>query len=287
MRSRLRDRLTRSFAARRSAVATTVALVAVLAACGGSSASPATKIVSAAEATRAQHTLQVAVTVTGTSPGTPMLTAHGSGAFDLTTNEGQLALTVAGVAQLAGLGRIQTVLSGPIVYANLGRLVPGGRPWVKIDVRALPQLPGFDLTPLKQLQSAEPFTVLDGLEGAGQPLTVLGPDTVNGVATTHYRTQVDLERAATRFSGTEAAALRTIAGNLTSPTFPADVWIDARGLVRQASYTATAKAINPGAAPVQFSAMFDFTGFGQPVSVQVPAAGQTVDLAALFSQLGS
>ena len=120
-----------------------------------------------------------------------------------------------------------------VLYLRLGLLssqLPGGEPWVKLDVSKLGQAAGVDLEQLLSGSQLQPSDVLSLLTSNGTKIRKLGPATVDGTATTHYRVTVDLA-GALKATGVASPLLAATAAKL--PKLPADVWIDNAGLVRR------------------------------------------------------
>jgi hypothetical protein len=189
------------------------------------------------------------------------------GAFTTKTKLGSRAFTV---RQIADKQRLY--LRSPIFAGKL----PGGKSWLKIDVAEAARVPGLDLDALGVSgPSQDPVQGLDYLQGAGTAKR-LGTAKVNGVATTHYRVQVDLERAAKRSAkGTAKRSLDRLISSLGGPTMlPIDVWIDGDNLIRrqQVKYSATSAGARSA-----FDITTDYTGYGTTLDAKPPADGDTFD----------
>jgi hypothetical protein len=190
------------------------------------------------------------------------------GAFTTKTKIGAQAFTVRQIAD----GQM-VYLRSP-VYA--GKL-PGGKSWLKIDVAQAARVPGLDLDALGVGgPSKDPAQGLDYLRGAGTA-TRLGTAKVNGVATTRYRVQVDLKRAAKRSAkGTTARrSIDRLIASLGGPTMlPVDVWIDGDHLVRRqhVKYSATVSGARSA-----FDITTDYTAYGATIDAKPPADGDTFD----------
>ncbi len=165
-----------------------------------------------------------------------------------------------------------------VVYEKFPQIpgaLPPGKSWVKVDL-ADRGAPG-----LGQTQVADPSQPLDYLRGASDHITRVGTEDVRGTQTTHYKTVVDLKKAAALSpnarKGIEAGVKLT-----GSATQPVDVWLDAQGRVRRMKYTvdlsqsktATTTPTQGGSATYTLE-LFDF---GVPVQTQVPPADQVVDI---------
>jgi hypothetical protein len=194
------------------------------------------------------------------------------GAFTSKTTLGARAFTVQEVTD-----KQQLYLRSPLFAGKL----PGGKSWMKIDLAVAARTPGLDLDALGASgPSQDPAQGLDYLQGAGAAKR-LGVAKINGVATTHYRVQVDLKRAAKRSAkATAKRSIDRLIATLGGPTtLPVDVWIDSDHLVRRqrVAYTATVSGQASG-----FSITTDYTAFDAKVDAKPPADGETFDgLAAL------
>jgi hypothetical protein len=152
---------------------------------------------------------------------------------------------------------------------------------MRVDLVKAARTPGVSLDSFGAIgPSQDPAQGLDYLRGAGK-VKRLGVAKVNGVATTRYRVQVDLKRAAKRSA--KATAKRSINRLITTlggpTTLPVDVWIDEDHLVRR-QHVAYAATISGEIS--EFDITTDYTGFGAKVDAKLPAEDETFDgLAAL------
>lgn len=145
----------------------------------------------------------------------------------------------------------------------------GGKSWVEVDLTQLAGAHGVDLGKLAAGAAGEtPGQILDLLRGAGATVTDLGPDSVDGVSTTHYRVLVD------------AAELAKVAGipfvpqgravNPATRQVPVDVWIGAAdGLVHRI-------AVTLAHGHVAFSATLG--DYGSTVSVSPPRSSDVLNV---------
>lgn len=120
-----------------------------------------------------------------------------------------------------------------VLYVRLGVLssqLSGAEHWVKLDISELGKTAGIDLEQLLSGSQLQPSDVLSLLMSNGTTVRKLGPATVGGTATTHYRVTVDLA-GALKATGVASPLLAGTAAQL--PKLPADVWIDKNDLVRR------------------------------------------------------
>ena len=113
-----------------------------------------------------------------------------------------------------GMEPHENVYDGAAVYIRVGRH------WTS-----------FALTdPAGPREPNDPLWPLDALAGANQDVTDLGPDTIRGVPTTHYRLTVDLARA----DAALPAGVSVPSGPYRSLSrLPAEVWLDEAGRARR------------------------------------------------------
>jgi hypothetical protein len=189
------------------------------------------------------------------------------GAYTTKLKVGAQSFTVRQIAD-----KQQRYLRTPLFAGKL----PGGKSWLKIDVGKAARTPGVDLDALGVSgPSQDPAQGLDYLRGAGIA-TRLEPVEVNGVATTRYRVQVDLKRAAKRSSNARVKrSINRLIATLRGPTtIPVDVWIDGDDLVRRqkVAYDATVAGELS-----KFDITTDYTAYGAKLDARPPAAGDTFD----------
>jgi hypothetical protein len=262
------------------------AAVLGLAACGGGT-STTQKVTDAATKTINQHTASLALAITTDASGSSV-TSSGSGAVDLSNNQGRLTLKLYGVPGVPDGASAEAILQLPVVYAHVlgaaAASLPFKTPWIRIDLRAAANIPGLDLGTLTAAQSATPRPFLLYLGSVSQA-TKVGTETIDGVSTTHYQATADLTNAVKKVSGDDATALNRAIAAYTSSSVPADVWIDGAGQVRRATFSFTVKGAN-GKKPTNDKVTFDFQKFGVPVDAAAPAAKDVTDVSSLLAQLG-
>jgi hypothetical protein len=158
---------------------------------------------------------------------------------------------------------------------SLTSALPGGKPWVKFDLRAAAKSAGVDLG---SLGAVDPKQGLQQLLASGD-VKKIGTDTIGGVETTHYRAVIDMTRAA-KVPAPQRKQLRQLLKGMHGSA-PVDVWIDADGRVRRESMSFDYGA---GLQNAQASMTMDFTDFGAPVDVAVPAADEVTDMSSLLGR---
>jgi hypothetical protein len=183
----------------------------------------------------------------------------GSGVGNLTSGEGS------GVVNLpAPFGQVNFVSTGQVVYAEVPatfRSFTGGKPWAKLATGNLGAIENQFLGGAGVNQPFDPTNILAYLKAVSGNVIVVGPDTVRGTATTHYRATIDLSRVAPGQQG----------------TVPADVWIDGQGRLRKLTMSM--------AAPMAATATFELSDFGTHVDATPPPAGQVADASSILGKL--
>lgn len=169
-----------------------------------------------------------------------------------------------------------------VIYVRVGFLssqLPGGKQWVKLDVSKLGKAAGLDVTKLFSGSQFQPTDLLSMLKGEGATIHKLGPATVGGVATTHYRVKVDVAKAL-QSKGLTSPLLSGLAARMK--TTSEDVWIDKNGLVRRirGSY-----GITKGGQSAHVSMTMDLFDYGAHLSIAAPPSSEVFD-ATQFAQSG-
>jgi hypothetical protein len=100
----------------------------------------------------------------------------------------------------------------------------------------------------------------------------VGREPVNGVDTTHYKANVDRERAVARSSGSTRRSLKRVIQTSGARKIPIDVWVDDKGFIRRVQYA------QPSGAGRVVRVTMNLHDFGAPVSIKPPPADSVVDL---------
>jgi hypothetical protein len=171
-----------------------------------------------------------------------------------------------------------------VIYMNLPfltKLIPHGKPWIKIDLNAYGKSLGVNFSQFTSL-SANPAQMVDWLRATSGSISKVGSETVDGVQTTHYHGTIDLSKYPNLVPPARRAEMRKAVNALIKTanvrTFPMDAWVDSDNLVRKLhlKFNETVKGQRIG-----LDMTLHFHDFGTPVSINLPPADQTVDLAKL------
>lgn len=294
------------FPSKRFNLAVLAVLAAVfLAACGGgSSGGEGGETVATTEAASGDSVLAAAATKATTAGSSKVdftittqipgqdgpVTLSGNGAFDYENQTGQLTYDFselfAATGQSLGDDPVEVILDGNVFYMKfplLSNLVPGGKPWIKFDVQKLGEEQGLDLSQLQQLNQGDPSQILGYLRGSGS-VEEVGPETIDGVETTHYKAVIDLDKVASQAPPELQAQVQEQIDQLKKQTgvgeLPMEVWVDGDGLPRRILYTFEA-SLTGGEDKTSTILTMNFTDYGVDVQVEPPPADQVTDITEL------
>jgi hypothetical protein len=212
--------------------------------------------------TSAAQTSEHMEMVAKVTEGYQSISMTGSGDFTNNPNLGSLTMHVEGASANATM---RAVLRGTTIYMTsdlfAGRL-PDGKSWLSIDLGKSAKALGVDIG---ALSSQAPASALAQLKASGKVREV-GPETIVGVATTHYTATVD--------SSKTDQLQKVLHYSVTYA--PVDVWIDGKGLVRRIHLITVAAAHD--AVPETVTEMtLALSRYGEHVSVAVPSPAETFD----------
>jgi hypothetical protein len=227
------------------------------AACGGgkkssttAASTPMDAVTAAAKKTADAGSMKMGLTA-ATVGGTNVAVA-GAGGFDTSKHEGQLHLhfKTSGISST-----MDVVLSDNKVYLRsplFSLLLPTGKTWIELDLSKGATAGGIDLS---SLLAQDPTDALDALQSVST-VTEVGTVQLNGASATHYKATVE----------------KTTSGSTTAGgTY--DVWVGADGYIHRVRTTVAASS---GSKSGAVAATSNLSGFGEPVTVTVPPASQTV-----------
>ena len=242
-----------------------VVLVLPLAGCGAKDAID--PVAQAAEQT-GQESAEIRLSGSVTQ-GPLSVPLSGSGVVDPAKKKARLTIdtTVPGFGSM----QVEEMLDGLTLYMRmdqLTRMLPGGKPWLKVDLEKLGEAGGVDMQALMQSGGGDPTQYLKFLEAVGDSREI-GKERVNGVETTHWRATIDMEKAAKGLA--EQAGVKEI---------PVDAWIDGDERIRRQTMAWSQQGAN-------IAVTVDFVRFGVPVAVTAPPADQVMDFTALAGLAGA
>ena len=209
----------------------------------------------------------MSMTATSSSGG-QVVTVTGEGDFRNDPNLGSMTVTASG-----GLRQItmQAVMDGTTMYMTSDGLrseLPGGKTWLAMDIAKVAKTLGVDMP--SSWSSQSPADSLALLRASGSTVTKIGPETVDGLATTHYTAIVNPERA--------AKVMKALGESVSYQ--PVDVWVDEQGLVRRMhlAYSTSGSARLPS---TTMDSTITLSDYGEPVNVTVPPSWTTFDVTKL------
>lgn len=287
---------------RSNVMAATAMLGLVASACGGGSAggnghSPSSTskpaptnaaVLDAYRTTSAAGSVQFSMVMSANGPGLS-LTMNGTGAASKTNNASQVDLTV----PAQGTTQVRTV--GTAMYMQLPQTAAASlnvhTPWVMVDLSKLPgsTLAGSQLGNYRQgAQAQQSLAMLQGMSTTG--IHEVGHALVRGVATTEYKTTIDVAKLGQTALKSSVVEKELAASHVS--TIPVTVWIDSHGRVRQMTWSAalalpaSSGSQTTGTTPAQkmtISTTLDLYKFNSPVTITAPPSSQTTNITATIA----
>ena len=254
----------------------------VLAACGGDAVSldpVAAAATKTSKAGAAKFDMQIEFAVNG-----QQFHANGGG---VAGDDGmQMAIDFADVLRASGqraagpavMKFIADTRSGFVMYIGLpkallnGGGLPGGKPWMRIDMVRFAERYGLDASQFTSTGSQTPMQAVDQLR-ASKNSEKVGEETVDGVKTTHYRCTVRTTDVIKQADPARRAELRKLMRGQPK-TIRTDVWVDDDDLIRKLT-SAYGKV---------GTATMTFREWGVPFQLDVPPANQTINGNTLIAQ---
>jgi hypothetical protein len=271
--------------------ATGVALAAgaMLAACGGGEGGPPasdaekaawlTAVNLAAERTDHARTARIAFELEEGSDGT---TATGQGVYN--ARAGWVQLSVVDDAGVKG----GVIFDRSTVYIEIPpdqrAAVPDRKPWLKVDLSMLAGSTDPGIQRLAQTANVDPTQGLALLKGMTDDIRLVGPETVRGAATTHYRGHVDVRRLLASSPSQVDPRIQQALRHIETSSFPTDVWVDEAGRLRKMGYEMTVRG-GDGKGKAERVGTIEFFDFGTTAKVQLPPKDQVFDFSELLGKL--
>lgn len=211
--------------------------------------------------------LTMSVSGTPSFPGaTPVsVSIITEGAFDFNNKSASLMVVSSGTS---GQGNevIQMRIIGPTVYLSAPGLpsADGGKWWVRVGLAQYEKMEGQSesTSTLNSNTLKSEMTQVSALLRQRGKVTDLGSATIDGVATTHYRVMLPVT--------TTSSGSISISGTSGAKSWPADVWVDAKGRVSQLRLQIPFLGM-------ELSEAMTLSGYDSPVSVTPPPANQTAN----------
>jgi hypothetical protein len=244
------------------------------------------------------YRMHMSMEITSSALSSP-ITATGTGVVDLRDHASAFSIVMnlgdePQVVQQLGSStmRVEMVLEGATVYMKLpsalaGSLGASGRPWIKADLSKLSGVPGLSsLT--DGPTTSDPSETLQELRSVSGTVANLGPQRIDGVETTHYQADLNLDRLADAVPSAERSAMQHVLSTLEQAmpngALPVDVWIDAQHLVRRT--TTTLDLSLPSGPNLQETATVDLGDYGPQSPPATPPSDQVLDASGLAGAAG-
>ncbi|MEY9874377.1 hypothetical protein ABH931_003872 [Streptacidiphilus sp. MAP12-33] len=194
-----------------------------------------------------------------------------------------------GMSQFSSDGTVPFLMTGGAMYMKLTNPTTvsqlGGKQWMKLDFAEIAALSknaqasslgaGMD-NMLKQMSPVQTVRAVSADKGVHS----LGAETMDGQQTTHYTGHLTLDQILAAMPGLTASQRATLGAADTKIGLTGedvDIWLNDQALpVRVREHATTGK----GAMDIDRH----FSDYGVPVSVTVPSAADTLDLAAMLKK---
>jgi hypothetical protein len=264
---------------------------------GGSSSGPAPSsseaLTRAADASSAASGYKMAMTMHETVDG-KNIAVQGSGSVSPGTHSVAMNMQMnTGAAGALGNLKLKVVLAKDTIYmklpSELTSEIPGGKPWVSINLAKAAKLDGISgLGTLINSSSSfsNPGQYLDYLRAtAAGSVKNLGQATVNGVQTTHYHADVDFTKLPNALPKADRPAIRKLITQLDKQAktgkIPLNVWIDGSHMIRRLQVAYNVKLTAGQSAKIALTE--NILSYGTQPAPTIPSSSQTTNLLALIS----
>lgn len=230
------------------------------------------------------------------SPQLPTaLTATGTGSIDARDRTGSVVFVMnAGndpdlKKALGGSTlRLEELVDGTTVYVKLPPAIasklPGGRPWMKVDLAKASGIPGFSSLANNPV-SSDPSQFLSYLRATSGDVTKQGSEVVNGVQSTHYHATINLDRVPDALPSASRSGAKQAVSSIEQLTglkqLPVDAWIDSNNLIRRMRLS-FAESLAPSV-KLNIGMTMDFIKYGPQPKPTFPSADQVSDASSLSS----
>jgi hypothetical protein len=265
--------------------------LALAAACGGDELSSGAAVADAATKTQQAGSSRMVFTAVMSGGGLPQtFEIQGEGEFDFEARKGHVTYDLGKL--FGGVGsEFEVVLDGLVLYLKWPSegTLPEGKSWFRIDLADVGKYAGIDVAQLSQLSQGDPSQMLLYLRGASTDVEEVGTEEVRGAETTHYRAQVDLQKAVEQslegISAETQESVRKIVGQLIEQLgtreIPVDAWIDGEGRARKVATTFDVK-VPSRTDKLHTEVTMELFDFGIDVTADPPPVEETVDLLELM-----
>jgi hypothetical protein len=226
-------------------------------------------VVAATKRTAAAKSATFQMTVSSTIPGQGKTTLAGTGVQRGPNVKVSMRARAGGVAfrmdalLLKERGSYVMYLRSPLFQAQL----PPGKSWIRLDLAKQAASLGLDFSSLLSVSQT-----LAPLESGIVSTKRIGREVVAGKTTTHYRTIIDIHRAARAVPayGKQVATLERVTG-VRLGRMPYNVWVGSDGRIRRMRFAMPTAAGGARATSIQ---TITFLAFNTPVTIAAPPRAQ-------------
>ena len=256
---------------------------------GESSDITAIRAAFAASADVTSGRMEGSIEVTGLDPSqgmTEMVLPFG-GAFDNESGDFSFFMDMSGVADAAGeeipaefadlFGEMEVRQIGDVSYVKFpffGMFLGADTPWISMPADESDPTGGFTMT-----SPGNPSEILGSFEDAGATVEVIGSESVNGVAATHYRVVFDTETLLAEATPEELEQLESH-GPIPVDSLPMDVWISDDGLVVRFIMEIDGDSVesDPEETFGHMSMRYDMFELNSAITIEPPPPGEVTDV---------
>ena len=274
------------------------ALALAAAGCGGSSSSssmtPLELVSQAVSKTTTADGAKFHMDLTETIGPIGPIAVTADGVSDNATHSAKMTLDMSSIAGLIGGAagsasdwKGDVIVDGTdaknvVEYMRLpafAKLIPGAKPWVKVDLSSLSKQKGIDFSQFLQTAGGQdPTQALQAIQSVGD-VKKAGSEQIDGVDTTKYSGTLDPKKLAQKYSST---GLGRMYAQMGVKPIPVTVWVDGDGYVRKLDESMSAQV--PGSGTLDLKISVQMSDFGSTADVTPPPADQTSDLNALVKK---
>ena len=256
-----------------------LAAAVALAGCADHPTTSARVIADAAAKTTAAGPLHVRQTITGSADGRSLGEGTITGIFDASRRRAKMTYDLSLLAKAskdvpADFLKGAAVFDGELAYVRLAGLEPLLDPpkrWLKLT-RAQIEAEGGPST--AGIGSLDPVRPVDHLRAARGDAEELGPETIGGTRTMHYRAKIDFRDyvplAPPSYRPGLARAVEKLDSSFGTTKFPVNVWIAEDGTIRRFSILIRTFRL-------RLKAVLDVTAIGGRSTIRVPPPRTVVD----------
>lgn len=176
-------------------------------------------------------------------------------------------------------GGLEEILTSQAVYIKMSVLTQAlhtSKPWVKMPVDQLGKLSGSLKSAFSQAKTDNPLAHTQMFKGSPD-IHKVGTGAIGGVPVTEYAGSVPIDKAVASLPTDMRDRYDSLFTELGVKVVKFHIWLDAQNQTRKVALTMAAKNVTE-------SITETITSINQPVSVTVPASGETYTLSS--SQLG-